>query len=63
MNKENKAKMSDFNDENGNFDCVIFKHKLQENLRKKTENMSIDEYVEYINQKAKESSLHKKFVN
>ncbi|MDR0913227.1 MAG: hypothetical protein LBM96_11630 [Methanobrevibacter sp.] len=50
MNKENKSKMSDFNDENGNFDCVIFKHKLQERLlRKETKNMNVDEYVEYIN--------------
>jgi hypothetical protein len=45
------------------FDCVKFKHDLQRNLRKETDGLSIAEYVQFINEGAKKSLLHKKYEN
>jgi len=41
------------------FDCVKFKIELQEKLLKKSEAKNISEYVKYVNEVAKKSSLHK----
>ena len=41
------------------FDCVKFKNELQTNLLKKSGAKNIREYVIYINEVAKKSSLHK----
>jgi hypothetical protein len=42
------------------FDCVKFKNELQENLLKKSGAKNINEFVNYINKLAQESSLYKK---
>ena len=41
------------------FDCVKFKNELQEKLLKKSGAKNITEYVNYVNEVAKKSSLHK----
>jgi hypothetical protein len=41
------------------FDCVKFKNELQEKLLKKSEAKNLQEYVEYANKMAQNSSLHK----
>ena len=41
------------------FDCVNFKNELQKNLLEKSGAKSIQEYVEYVNRIAQNSSLNK----
>jgi hypothetical protein len=41
------------------FDCVEFKHKLQENLYKSSKAKNSKEYMEYINKIALNSPLFK----
>jgi hypothetical protein len=42
------------------FDCVKFKFELQKNLLKNSNAKNLQEYVDYANKIAQESSLHKK---
>jgi hypothetical protein len=44
------------------FDCVRFKNELQEKLLMKSGVKSLREYVEYANEIAKKSPLHKSFL-
>ena len=41
------------------FDCVKFKHELQEKLIKKSGARNLREYADFANKVARESSLHK----
>jgi len=41
-------------------DCVKFKHDLYENAWKKSGAKTFDEYVKYVNERAKQSPLWKK---
>ena len=41
------------------FDCVKFKSELQTNLLARSEAKNLYEYVNYVNEIAKKSSLHK----
>jgi hypothetical protein len=41
------------------FDCIKFKHELQEKLLKKSGAKNLQEYVKYVNEIAKNSPLHK----
>jgi hypothetical protein len=43
------------------FDCVKFKNELQEKLLMASGVKSLREYVEYANEIAKKSPLHKSF--
>ena len=47
MNKEKK------------FDCIKFKHELQEKTLKMSGAKNLREYVHYVNKVAQTSSLHK----
>ena len=44
-------------------DCVAFKHKLQENVRKAFKESGYTDYVKFINDEAKKSPLWGKGVN
>jgi len=41
------------------FDCVAFKEELNKNLLKKSGAKNLREYVKYVNEASKKSSLHK----
>ena len=41
------------------FDCIKFKYDLQKKTLKKSGAKNLREYVEYVNEMAKKSSLHK----
>jgi hypothetical protein len=41
------------------FDCVKFKYELQEKLLKNSNAKNLQEYVNYANEIARNSSLHK----
>jgi hypothetical protein len=41
------------------FDCVLFKEELHKKLLKKSGAKNIQEYIKYVNEAAKKSSLHK----
>jgi hypothetical protein len=41
------------------FDCIKFKYELQEKTLKSSRAKNLREYVNYVNEMAKKSSLHK----
>jgi hypothetical protein len=41
------------------FDCIKFKHELQEKTLKSSGAKNLHEYIKYVNEVAKKSSLHK----
>jgi hypothetical protein len=41
------------------FDCIKFKHELQEKLLKKSGAKNLQEYVKYVNKIAESSPLHR----
>ena len=43
------------------FDCIIFKNKLQKNLLEKSKAKNLREYVSYVNKIAETSSLNKNY--
>ena len=42
------------------FDCVKFKNELQNKLLKNSGAKTLQEYVNYVNETAQKSSLHKR---
>ncbi|GAA5818385.1 MAG: conserved hypothetical protein [Methanobrevibacter sp. CfCl-M3] len=50
---------NDFSTEKKEFNAIKFKRKLQENVWKNSGAKNLDEYVDYINKRAKKSAMGK----